>query len=69
MKNTFTLQYWLDDNWYVGKILEIPGVFSQGETLEELISNVKEVYDLLIEENLEIPELKNNVVSEVAILL
>ena len=34
MKRAFTLEYWKDDGWYVGKIKEIPGVFSQGETLE-----------------------------------
>lgn len=47
MNAHFTLQYWLDDGWYVGKIAEIPSVFSQGETLEELISNIKEVYHLI----------------------
>ena len=46
----FTLNYWIDDNWYVGKLLEVPGVFSQGETLEELKDNIKEVYQLMIED-------------------
>jgi predicted RNase H-like HicB family nuclease len=40
MKRAFTLEYWKDDGWYVGKIKEIPGVFSQGETLEELEKKV-----------------------------
>ena len=47
----FTLNYWLDDGWFVGKLIEIPGVFSQGETLDELIENIKEVYNLMVEEN------------------
>jgi len=47
----FTLNYWLDDGWFVGKLIEIPGVFSQGETLDELIENIKEVYHLMVEEN------------------
>lgn len=36
MKRAFTLEYWLDDGWYVGKLKEVPGIFSQGETLQEL---------------------------------
>jgi predicted RNase H-like HicB family nuclease len=40
----FTLEYWKDDNWYVGRLKEVPGVFSQGETLEELEENVKDAY-------------------------
>jgi predicted RNase H-like HicB family nuclease len=46
----FTLFYWMDDNWYVGKLLEVPGVFSQGETLEELKENIKEVYQLMMDD-------------------
>ena len=33
-KKIFTLEYWIDDGWYVGRIKEIPGVFSQGRTLK-----------------------------------
>ena len=36
MKRFFTLEYWTDEGWFVGKLREVPGVFSQGETLEEL---------------------------------
>jgi len=46
----FTLNYWIDENWYVGKLLEVPGVFSQGETLEELKKNIKEAYQLMIDD-------------------
>jgi len=42
-----TVEYWIDDGWYVGKLKEIPGVFSQGETIEELIENLKDAYRLL----------------------
>ena len=28
-----TLEYWQDEEWYVGRLVEVPGVFSQGETL------------------------------------
>ena len=50
MKRIFTLEYWIDDNWYIGKLKEVPGVFSQGETLGELEENIKEAYVLMIEE-------------------
>ena len=53
MNQHFTLTYWIDDNWYVGKLKEIPGIFSQGETLEELIENIKDAYNLIIEDNLQ----------------
>lgn len=50
MKHSFTLEYWQDDGWYVGKLREVPGVFSQGETLEELEKNIEDVYQLIMEE-------------------
>lgn len=50
MKRHFTLEYWIDDGWYVGKLEEVPGVFSQGETLEELEENIRDAYSLMIEE-------------------
>ena len=37
MERVFTLEYWQDEGWYVGRLKEVPGVFSQGESLEELI--------------------------------
>jgi predicted RNase H-like HicB family nuclease len=45
----FTLEYWIDDGWYVGRLSEIPGVFSQGETIEELQENITEAYQLMKE--------------------
>ncbi len=50
MLRHFTLEYWQDEGWYVGRLTEVPGVFSQGESLEELEENIKEVYTLMIEE-------------------
>jgi len=46
----FTLEYWLDDSWYVGRLREVPGVFSQGETLQELEENIQDAYRLMQEE-------------------
>lgn len=45
----FTLEYWEDDEWLVGRLVEVPGVYSQGETLEELKENIKDAYRLMIQ--------------------
>ena len=50
MQKHFTLEYWMDDGWYIGKLKEVPGVFSQGETLEELEENIRDAYQLMMEE-------------------
>ena len=50
MLRHFTLEYWLDDDWYVGRLKEVPGVFSQGETLKELEDNIREAHQLMREE-------------------
>jgi len=50
MQRNFTLEYWVDDGWYVGKLRETPGVFSQGETLVELEENIKDAYALILED-------------------
>jgi predicted RNase H-like HicB family nuclease len=39
MRCRLTLEYWRDGDWYVGRLVENPGVFSQGATLEELREN------------------------------
>ena len=50
MKRQFSLEYWMDDGWYVGRLKEVPGIFSQGETLEELEENIRDAYTMVIEE-------------------
>ncbi len=50
MGKFFTLEYWIDDNWYVGRLKELPGVFSQGKSIEELKINIHDAYNLMIEE-------------------
>ena len=47
MQSSFKLEYWLDDGWYVGRLPDTPGVFSQGETLAELEVNIREIYELM----------------------
>lgn len=47
MARHLTLEYRMDDEWYVGKLKEVPGVFSQGETLDELEANMRDAYHLI----------------------
>ena len=50
MPRAFTLEYWQDEGWFVGRLKEVPGIFSQGETLEDLKVNILEAYRLMIDE-------------------
>lgn len=50
MNRVFTLEFWEDDGWYVGRLAEVPGVFSQGQTLDELQANIADAYQLLIQD-------------------
>ena len=45
----FMLEYWEDEGWFVGRLPEVPGVFSQGESLKELKKNIADAYALLLE--------------------
>ena len=46
---SFTLEYWLDEGWYVGRLKGVPGVFSQGKTLAELQENIRDAYQMMME--------------------
>lgn len=48
MIRPFTLEFWQDGDFFVGRLLEVPGVFSQGETMEELRENIQEAYELMV---------------------
>ena len=43
------LEYWEDGGWLVGHLKGIPGVFSQGKTLEELKENIRDAYKMMRE--------------------
>jgi predicted RNase H-like HicB family nuclease len=45
----FTLEYWQDEGWYVGRLKEVMGVASQGETLADLEENIRDAYQLMTE--------------------
>jgi predicted RNase H-like HicB family nuclease len=53
MQRSFTLEYWIDEGWYIGRIKEVPGVFSQGESLDELEENIRDAYKLMMDEEQE----------------
>jgi len=49
MRKSFTLEYWIDEDWYVGRLKEVPSVFSQGESLPELEENIRDAYRLVMD--------------------
>ncbi|PIY16487.1 MAG: HicB family protein [Elusimicrobia bacterium CG_4_10_14_3_um_filter_49_12_50_7] len=55
MRQKFILEYWVDDDWLVGKLKGLPGVFSQGKTLKELKENIKDAYKTMLEEEDYVP--------------
>lgn len=46
------MEYWIDERWYVGRPEEVPCIFSQGESLEELEENIRGAYRLMTESEL-----------------
>jgi len=51
MARDFTLEYWQDGPWFVGRLKEAPGVFSQGETRQALEENIRGAYELTLPED------------------
>ena len=50
MPQTFVLEYWQDNGWYVGRLKGVPGVLSQGKTLDELEENIQDAYRMMVDE-------------------
>jgi predicted RNase H-like HicB family nuclease len=48
---TVTMVYWKGEHFWLGKLLEHPEIMTQGKTLEELEENLKDVYRLLVLED------------------
>lgn len=40
--------YWKGEKFWLGKLLEHPNIMTQGETIEELIENIKDAYKLMV---------------------
>lgn len=47
-----------EDGYYVGEVPQLKACYSQGQTIDELMANIKEVIELCLEEESEenIPE-------------
>ena len=63
----FTLEYWMDDGWFVGRLKDIPSVMSQGETLAELKENIRDAYKLVLadtEDEADIPRKRQQALVE-----
>jgi len=50
------MEFWKDGDWFVGRLPQVPGVFSQGATLEELEVNIQDAYRLMLDEGGERPD-------------
>jgi len=46
----FRLEYWKEGDWFVGRLPQVPGVFSQGASLDELEENIRDAYRLRLDE-------------------
>ena len=68
MGKFFTLEYWTDDNWYVGRLKDVPGVFSQGKSLDDLKANIHDAYNMMVDEEKEsLPDTVKSKIKETQI--
>ena len=44
MNTRMHMVYWESDEFWLGKLLEHPGIMTQGKTLEELEENIRDAY-------------------------
>lgn len=51
----FQMEYWKDGRWFVGRLPQVPGVFSQGATLGELEENIRDAYQMMLEDQYPLP--------------
>jgi predicted RNase H-like HicB family nuclease len=42
-----------EDGIFVGEVPQLPGCYSQGQTIDELMANMREVVELCLEESSE----------------
>jgi predicted RNase H-like HicB family nuclease len=47
MSTTMNMVYWKGEKFWVGKLLDHPEIMSQGETIEELETNLREAHLLM----------------------
>ncbi|HUY01259.1 MAG TPA: type II toxin-antitoxin system HicB family antitoxin [Candidatus Deferrimicrobium sp.] len=58
MKRTFTAIYEKIEEVYIGYVEEVPGVNSQGNSLEEVRANLSEALDMVLLANKDLTEKK-----------
>ncbi len=70
-KRTFTAVYTQNEGWWIGFIEEVPGAMSQGATLEECQTNLREALSLMLEVQREdlAKELEGHTVCREALVL
>jgi predicted nucleotidyltransferase/predicted RNase H-like HicB family nuclease len=51
MLRHFTLEYWIDDGCYVGRLKEVPEVLGEGKSFDELKENIRKAYKLYVKIN------------------
>lgn len=51
MNQKISVIYWKSDKFYLGKIIEHPEIMTQGKTVDELLENLKDAYNLMIYED------------------
>lgn len=68
MGKLFTLLYWTENNMYFGRLKDVPGIHSQGKSLDELKMNIRETYNLMIDEEREsLPDHVRDIIKEIQI--
>ncbi len=50
MQEAFALEYWSDSSSFVGHLPEIPGGFSQAETLSEPEERIRHAHELVVDD-------------------
>ena len=54
MNNKYTAVFQQNGKWWIGYVEEIPGVNTQGETLEEARENLQEALQMILQVNKEL---------------
>jgi len=59
MVGLYTLVYWNDEGSYVGRIREMPGIYSEAESLDKLVKNLQTAYQQIMKNQPEPKSLRN----------
>ena len=51
MEKRLTMVYWQGEQFLLGKLMEYPEIMTQGETLEELETTLKDAYRMMVMED------------------